>query len=205
MRFTGSHPDVYRAGEKHGDVSVDLRHSVSNMTWIECDREIRRMGLLLPTEAQWEYASRAGTTTPWWTGLERESLRGAVNLADQAAKRALVQWPLVADWPDLDDGHVVQAPVDALRPNPWGFHNMPGNVWEWCADEYGAYTLPVEDGTGLRLWKGSPNRVGRGGSFMDAAASARSAHRGAGTTTARQASIGVRPAFPLDGGGSRRR
>ena len=196
-RFTGSNPSVYRAGQKHGSVMLDLRHPVDSVTWEECERTLGRMRLALPTEAQWEYAARAGTATPWWTGADRESLRGAANLADAAAARNGAAWQTVRDWPGYDDGHVVHAPADAFRANPWGFANVAGNVWEWCADEYAGYDVPVEKGTGLRRWKGTPTRSGRGGSFMEAAVSLRSAHRGNGPTNVRQTSIGVRPALAI--------
>lgn len=136
------------------------------------------MGLTLPTEAQWENGTRAGTQTPWWTGLERESLREmhVANLADQAAGRADEQWQDIASWPELDDGDAVHAPVGTFTPNPFGLHEVHGNVWEWCLD-----------GRGDEL-------VIRGGGFNCAANSARSAYRYATANTGTGYFLGVRPA-----------
>src|SRR5690606_29994467 len=68
LRFTGANPSAH-LGEKV-DLGFTLRHPVEQVSWDECDRVLRRMGLVLPTEARWEYAARAGTTTPWSSGAE---------------------------------------------------------------------------------------------------------------------------------------
>ncbi|MBK7874481.1 MAG: SUMF1/EgtB/PvdO family nonheme iron enzyme [Planctomycetes bacterium] len=194
LRFTGANPSAMLAGQRHGPHTVDLRHPVEHMAWDEADATLQKLGLVLPTEAQWEYAARAGTRTPWWTGPDRDSLADAANIADAAAMRAGVPWPGVHDWPEYDDGHVVHAPVGTYRANPLGLHDTAGNVWEWCRDEYALYALPTEAESGLRLWKGGRERCGRGGSYLEAASSSRSAHRGHAVLGAREATIGVRPA-----------
>ena len=51
----------------------------------------------------------------------------------------------------LDDGHMVHAPIGSFAANPFGLHDMLGNVWEWCSDRFGEYTLSTEPGTGKRL------------------------------------------------------
>jgi formylglycine-generating enzyme required for sulfatase activity len=173
-------------------------HPVEDVTWNDASRAVRYLGLALPTEAQWEYAARAGTTTQWWTGDERDSLRGAANIADQSAARAGAPWTDIADWPEFDDGFVVHAPVDALRPNPFGLHNVCGNVWEWCADRYLLYSLPVRAGDGFRDFDGLASQIGRGGSFTKTANVARSANRGPGAATHHDETIGLRPARALD-------
>ena len=107
------------------------------VSWEEASELMRRQALALPTEAQWEYAARAGTDSPWWTGSTRETLRGAENLMDRtvarqnsspSAKLEFERW--------LADGHVVHAPVGSYRANPWGLHDMLGNVGEWCREFY---------------------------------------------------------------------
>ena len=112
-------------GSSH--LAADRRTSCANRNAV-----CRRLGLELPSEAQWEYGTRGGTTTAWWTGRARESLVGAVNLAGQSAARAGAPWQEIKDWPELDDGFAVHAPVDAFRPNPLGLHDVHGNLWEWC-------------------------------------------------------------------------
>ncbi len=110
----------------------------------------------LPTEAEWEYACRAGATTPTYTGgSEREQL-------EQLA------------WYD-DNSEGTTQPVAAKRPNEWGLYDMLGNVWEWCADLYAAYNaVPVVNPEGPG--EGS-YRVIRGGSWGTPARHVRAACR----------------------------
>jgi formylglycine-generating enzyme required for sulfatase activity len=93
----------------------------------------------------------------------------------------------------LDDGFVVHAPVDALRPNPFGLHHVHGNVWEWCLDSWSGYLGeavqdPVIDVPGART------RVYRGGSFDHSASNARCGSRFFSAPGARNYNLGLRPA-----------
>ena len=188
------------AHDSRGELVIDLLYPVSNVTWQECDALTRNLGLQLPTEAQWEYAARArDSSTPWWTGAERESLVGAVNLADQAAARSGAVWSEIADWPELDDGYGLAAPVDRLRPNPFGLHHVLGNVWEWCTDPSALYDeVAPRAGDGLRWPREDPAvRIARGGGYYDTAAMARSAARSYQKVRTEFNDIGVRPARPL--------
>jgi len=169
---------------------------VEDVSWLDCSLVLGRLGLELPTEAQWEFAARAGTTTPWYTGPERESVDGAANLADQTCKRnsgpTTIQYE---DW--LDDGFTVHAPVGSFRPNAWGFYDMIGNVSEWCLDRFGHYEGPVAPGSGERLNAEANERVYRGGGFGNNADAARSSARLSYPPENRKISIGVRPARKL--------
>jgi formylglycine-generating enzyme required for sulfatase activity len=198
-RLTGEQPSYYAAGSTAGGQKITWAHPVENIDWLECDRWLSRHGMALPTEAQWEYGCRAGTTTPWWSGAVRESLRGVANLADQTAKRAGVNWRDIEDWPDLDDGFAAHAPVDALRPNGFGLHHVHGNVWEWCADAYGDASAPHRGGDGLRQVSAATaaSRVDRGGCFNSAARDARAAYRFREAPTSRYYGLGARPARAL--------
>jgi formylglycine-generating enzyme required for sulfatase activity len=87
LRCTGKNPSRYGPKETLGVQQHDLLHPVEQVSWEDCTRVLGHLQLGLPTEAQWEYAARAGTTTPWWTGAEKESIQGGANLADAFYKR----------------------------------------------------------------------------------------------------------------------
>ncbi len=168
-------------------------HPVEQVDWNDCDRVLRELGLVLPTEAQWEYAARAGTTTAWWPGETVQDLEGAENILDQYARQngAPATWGIPEK---IDDGFVVHGPVGRHRPNAFGLHDVLGNVREWCRDEYGDYRLPVNPGDGERLLQ-SParDRVIRGGCFLISASLARSADRFSHAPEFRDDILGVRP------------
>ncbi|MCH2106229.1 MAG: bifunctional serine/threonine-protein kinase/formylglycine-generating enzyme family protein [Planctomycetes bacterium] len=134
-------PSLYKGGTKvgldptTGEVmdQISKLNPVESVTWEESAYVCRTLDLTLPTEAQWEYAARAGTSTPWWTGADGASLEGAENLGDQATQViGMPAWTYEA-W---DDGHPVHCPVNAMRPNPWGLHQILGNVGEWTREVY---------------------------------------------------------------------
>jgi formylglycine-generating enzyme required for sulfatase activity len=86
----------------------------------------------LPTEAEWEYACRAGTTTRFHSGDAVESLRLVANIDDLSVKQWDPNWP-AKPW---NDGYVNTAPVGQFKPNDFGIYDMHGNVYEWCSDYY---------------------------------------------------------------------
>jgi formylglycine-generating enzyme required for sulfatase activity len=197
LRLSGEdNPSYYEPGE----LGVNLSHPVEEIDWTSSDELMRHHGLLLPTEAQWEYGCRAGTATAWWTGEDRESLildGLAANLADQAAARAGVKWASIKDWPELDDGFAAHAPVDAMRPNPWGLHLVHGNLWEWCSDRRAPYESEAAPGDGLRDAPGVAARVNRGGSFHSDTRYARSSFRSSLAASTRSSTLGMRAARRL--------
>jgi formylglycine-generating enzyme len=126
------------------------------------------MAYQLPTEAQWEYACRAGTKTAFSFGDAFGELHRHGNYAD-----------VNTDFEYSDKAHndvsENTSPVGSYKANPWGFHDMHGNVYEWCADWYGDYpTGAVSDPVGPA---GGSSRVLRGGSWGSPANDARSATR----------------------------
>ena len=128
----------------------------------------------LPTEAEWEYACRAGTTTRYYSGDDPETLAKVGNVADATAKEKFPNWKYTIK---ANDGYFFTAPVGRFMPNAFGLYDMHGNAWQWCADWYGAAyyaTSPTDDPTG----PDSGNvRVLRGGSWFDWPFDCRSAVR----------------------------
>ncbi len=112
-------------------------------------------GLCLPTEVEWEYAARAGTTTAYWWGDVWDDARGN---ADVTGKRR---------WDDKEG----TTPVHRYGPNPWGLYDVHGNVWEWCVDVW----QPRRDAPEAR--PDADTRVLRGGSWIGRPDLARAAYR----------------------------
>ena len=108
-------------------------HPVVSVSWHDAESYCRYYGKRLPTEAEWEYAARAGTHTEYWWGNRNLSSRPMTNVADRTANRYFSGWTLTTDY---DDGYARTAPVGSFQPNPWGLHDMLGNVREWVADWY---------------------------------------------------------------------
>lgn len=135
---------------------------VEQVSYEQCLEALHRVGLLLPTEAQWERACRAGSTSLYSFGNDPA-------LLDQHANAADVSYGRVSDGArhaaDLDDGHAITAPVGRYRANPLGFHDMHGNVSEWCLDTYTTLSRTPRAGDGLRSDLTSDTFVIRGGSF----------------------------------------
>jgi formylglycine-generating enzyme required for sulfatase activity len=195
LRVAAANPSTYQPA---GGRVASLLHPVETVSWPMCFDLMRDLGLALPSEAQWERAARGGTSTAWWTGQERESLRGKVNIADQSAGRAGATWPSIADWPDFDDGSVVHCAVGKHVANGFGLHESAGNLWEWCLDGYDMAIHGKELGKDpLAPWSDFPDRVLRGGSFYGTAWVVRSSDRGFGTPENRDPSLGLRPAMAL--------
>jgi formylglycine-generating enzyme required for sulfatase activity/serine/threonine protein kinase len=194
LSIAGHDPSYYGPGFSLNGHVNDLSHPIENVSWLECTAIMSRVGLTLPSEAQWEYACRAGTETPWSTGAERESLRGNVNLADQSFVRFGGQKSIAEQWPDLDDGWVVHAAVGIFAANAFGLHEVHGNVWEWCLDGYDPqFYASSPDLDPVAPWAGLPH-VNRGGSFNFTAAEARSASRNRDSSENRAGTLGLRPA-----------
>ena len=151
-------------------VSVSWNDAMAFCKWLSrrSDHNVR-----LPTEAQWEYACRAGTKTAYQWGDDPAAGRGWCNAADQAGKKVFPTWKTFR-W---QDGFVFTAPAAEFKANAFGLHDMHGNVWEWCNDWYGEKyygSAPRRDPLGPATGK---QRVLRGGSWTGGPQTSRSASR----------------------------
>jgi formylglycine-generating enzyme required for sulfatase activity len=129
-------------------------HPVVDVTWDDarlfCAWLSKKEGqrYRLPTEAEWEYACRAGTTTRFYNGDDPRKLVLVGNVADAAAKKEFPQWK---DTAEASDGHAFTAPVGKFKPNAFGLYDMHGNAYQWCSDWYGEHYYahsPVDDPQG---------------------------------------------------------
>jgi formylglycine-generating enzyme required for sulfatase activity len=98
----------------------------------------------LPTEAEWEYACRAGTDTLFFWGDDPDAGEGYLNAADETGTPDGRSWTHKFNF---KDGYAATSPVGRFKPNAFGLHDMLGNVWEWCSDWYAAmrrrrWTIP---------------------------------------------------------------
>ena len=184
--------------------SADDAHPVEQLSWEDAQRAVQRMGLGLPTGAQWEYAARSGSPDPWWTGSADEPPDGCGNLADLRYILVAGTEADVSEYEErYDDGYAGHAPVDAFAPNAFGLHNVIGNVWEWCLDpglRYGEATRRAGDGLQQPLPGVEPrgrSRELRGGSFKSSYRKSRSTYRFFQSQTSSNVVFGVRPARPV--------
>ncbi len=176
-----------------------------HISWTDAQAYVRwahgkltlQLTIRLPTEAEWEYACRAGTTSLCYWGDDAAAAKGHANVVDARAKARFAGWSVFG----FDDGHALLAPVGSFAPNPWGFHDMLGNAWEWCSDAYTSDGYRVNeavviDPRGPMALVGAA-RVSRGLSFDSAPQFVRVSNRNGGAPGYSFAGIGFRIARSL--------
>jgi formylglycine-generating enzyme required for sulfatase activity len=157
----GSDPSHF----KGGDLPVE------SVSWDECVEFCKKLSkregteYRLPTEAEWEYVCRAGTTTPFWFGetIDMKQVNYDGNYPYGKGTKGAYRQTTIA--------------VGSFPPNVWGLHQMHGNVWEWCGDWYGEYSTSENDNTDPQGASSGSARVVRGGGWDDRAGGCRSAYR----------------------------
>lgn len=207
----GYNPDYDPASTLRGDAfeGRDPRYSweqpgfaqtdqspVLNVTWNDAvalarwlSRQENRV-YRLPTEAEWEYACRAGSQTRYHQGDDPQSLPQVANLFDAAALPYWPRWQAYAL--EGNDGHAFNAPVGSLAPNGFGLHDMLGNAWEWVADWHDPEYYARSPGTDPQGPEDGEARVRRGGSWHSWALYARCSFRNWNTPQTRYTLVGMR-------------
>ncbi len=160
-------------------------HPAAYISWNHAQSFIRRLNeaagdslYRLPTEAEWEYAARAGTLTPWSFGNNEGRMGDYAWYSDNA-------W--VSD--QEDEGEKYAHPVGTKQPNPWGLYDMHGNMWEWCQDWYAEDYYRFSPGADPIGPGSGESRIFKGGDFSSSATLCGSARRG-----------GLPPEFTGNGG-----
>lgn len=162
---------------------------VDSLSWDDCQDFCEKTGLSFPSEAQWEYACRAGTNTAFFFGetiSQNEVAFGHKLPGPYTQSGKLIPVTI---------SHAVSA--DSLKPNGYGLHNMHGNLYEWCADQFDKdfYGRPEASGLDPLCTTASQRRVLRGGSWSAMAGYCRSAFRRQDDPSNRLFTYGFRPAY----------
>lgn len=174
----GDNPSKYKDRPNSENLPVD------NVSWEECQLFLNKLNeyecargacgsYRLPSESEWEYVCRAGSDTRWSFGDDEDDL------------------PSHCWFSENSDDHPQQ--VGRKLPNPWGFHDMHGNVWEWCQDTWhDNYKAAPSDGKPWEQEGDDSKRILRGGSWYNFASGCRSAYRLGFTHGHEYGSIGLR-------------
>jgi formylglycine-generating enzyme required for sulfatase activity len=180
------------ASWKNPGFAQDTSHPVVSVNWHDASAFCRWLSVKenrayrLPTEAQWEYACRAGADTAYPWGNRADDGKGWANGLDQTAARQFTLFPPFT-W---SDGFLHTSPAGTFRPNAWGLQDMIGNTLQWCEDWFADYpAAPVQDPRGPTEGK---ERVLRGGAFLYGPRHCRCAFRGRNSPDFRNFYIGFR-------------
>ncbi len=191
----GEHQNYCQVGGGGADKVKNLdtkQFPVDSVTWEDADKFCQTAGkmMILPSEAQWEYACRAGTTTPFWFG---DVLNG-----DQCNCNGNAPYGTNTKGEFLDRPCSVGGDKIQYKPNAFGLYDMHGNVSQWCMDYYGPYDELNKDDPRATEQKYKNLRVLRGGSWYDNARFCRAACRFRDEPAFRSGGLGFRVCVRLD-------
>jgi len=177
----------FKQGDDHPVVNVTWNDAVAMGKWLsEKEGEKYR----LPTEAEWEYACRAGTRTRYHSGNDPQSLLKVANTFAADTKMYWPQWKQYAL--EGGDGFEFTAPVGSFAPNALGLYDMHGNAWEWVADWYDDNYYAKSPGYDPLGPSSGRVRVRRGGSWHTWSFYARSSYRNWNSPETRYTLVGMR-------------
>ena len=198
--WTGRHWEVDESaswksvfvGARRPVVAVTWHDAVAFCVWLtETERKAGRLATneryRLPTEAQWEWAARAGTTKAYFGTDDRAHVCTYGNVPDRAADDAGLGRSFV---PCNDEVGIGTAQVGSFSANAWGLHDMMGNVWEWVRDGYGPYRLEAQ--LDPSVVEHTSKRVVRGGSWSGKLSGLRVTHRDGYVPDLRGGAVGFR-------------
>lgn len=167
-RARGFNPSYYTPGVERGSGITSILHPVESVTWFDADGLATVLDLRLPSEPEWEFACRAGSTAPYGWGYDTLGSEGMENFADASwrnwavgTSEKIFTGVQPAPW---DDGFPVTSPVGGYRANPLGVHDIYGNVSEWTSGFHSFNYQPVADSEAGPLER--RERVARGGNHM---------------------------------------
>ncbi|PIE68244.1 MAG: hypothetical protein CSA21_08500 [Deltaproteobacteria bacterium] len=185
-------------GDPQPVVMVSWEEATAFADWLT-EQHHGKYTFRLPSEAQWEYAARADTTTMRYWGDDPDAACAYANVADETLQqdKSVQKWLKEQErtwtYHSCDDGFVVTAPVGSFRANAWDLYDMLGNVWEWCADSYEAGYDSASPAGALRGTLGDGKaKVLRGGSWGNYPGKVRSAIRGRVIPADRNVNVGFR-------------
>lgn len=184
-RLASENQSYYRVGTQwQGQDRISSLHPIESVTWTKSVDALDRWGLLLPTEAQWEYAARGGTSQVFWWGDALEQRENCY------AEKGLVS-----------DGWDHHAPVNRFDANPFGLYGVLGNVREWCRDAFAPKDHAAQErrpGDGLVVSDIQMFRIIRGGGFDLGPSWMRCSSRAWARPEDAKEGVGLRPCRALD-------
>jgi formylglycine-generating enzyme required for sulfatase activity len=173
--------------DTHPVVNISYADALAFAAWLS---QLEGLRYRLPTEAEWEYAARAGTRTRYHSGDDPASLLKVANVFDADSAVNWVRWKDMAL--SGSDGYAFTSPVGSFAPNAWGLFDMHGNAWEWVSDwhgdDYYAHS-PVVDPQGPAT---GDVKVRRGGSWHTWPFYARASYRNYNAPSSRYTLLGFR-------------